>query len=332
MVDNSGCESTGVETVVPEPRELEITRGRTDRIFRGVVTAGALFSLVVLALIAGFLLYRGFEIFADFGLGFITSSTWDAGSIEDGVPASFGVAAMLVGSVVTAVIALVFAVPFAMGVALFLEYYAPRFLRRPLTTLLDLVAAVPSVIYGIWGYFVLMPEATGWARTLNSYLDWIPLFRVPAPIFERSPFIAGLLLSLMILPITTSVAREVYGQAPRDLIDAAYGLGSTKWGAIRTVVLPFGRSGLVGGAMLGLGRAIGETVAVFLVLNLVFKVNFEILASAGGNVASLIATRFGEAGPYELKALMAAGLVLFVVTLLVNAMATVIVNRSRKIA
>jgi len=133
------------------------------------------------------------------------------------------------------------------------------------------------------------------------------------------------------LPIVTSVAREVYSQAPRDLVAATYALGGTKWGGIKTVVLPFGRSGLVGGAMLGLGRALGETVAVYLTLNLVFEVNFKILASAGGNVASLIATKFGEASAYEIKGLMAAGLVLFLVTLAVNFVATVIVNRARKI-
>jgi len=135
----------------------------------------------------------------------------------------------------------------------------------------------------------------------------------------------------MILPIITSVTREVYGRAPRDLVDASYALGGTKWGAIRNVVLPFGRSGLVGGTMLGLGRALGETVAVYLTLNLVFDVNFRILASAGGNVASLIATKFGEATEYELKGLMAAGLVLFLVTLAVNLAATVVVNRSRRV-
>lgn len=175
-----------------------------------------------------------------------------------------------------------------------------------------------------------MPHVEGWAKTLNTYLGWFPLFKVPVPIFGRSPFVAAILLSIMILPIITSVAREVYSQAPRDHIDASYALGGTRWGGIRTVVLPFGRSGLVGGAMLGLGRALGETVAVYLVLNLVFKVNFQILSSAGGNVASLIATRFGEATPYELKALMAAGLVLFLLTLLVNAIATLIVNKARK--
>ena len=318
-----------MESTDLKQREIVVRRGLADRIFRRSMATGAIFSLTVLGLIAAFLLFRGFEIFKDFGFSFITSATWDAGSGDGVIPASFGIAAMLVGSVVTAIIALAVALPFAICVALFLEYYAPSFIRKPLTAVLDLVAAIPSVIYGIWGYTILMKSATGWAKSLNSWFDWIWFFKVPAPIFERSPFIAGLLLALMVLPITTSVTREVYSQAPRDQIDAAYGLGGTKWGAIRTVVMPFGRSGLVGGAMLGLGRALGETVAVYLVLNLVFKINFQILASAGGNVASLIATRFGEATPYELKALMAAGLVLFLVTLAVNATATLIVNRAR---
>jgi phosphate transport system permease protein len=313
-----------------EKREIVIRRGLVDRIFRASTSIGAMLSLLILALITFFLLSRGFEIFRDFGFSFITSVKWDAGSAD--TPASFGIAAMLIGSVITAIIAMIVAVPFAISVALFLEYYAPQFIRKPLTAILDLVAAIPSVIYGIWGYSVLMPEATSWAKSLNSWFDWIWIFKVPVPIFDRSPFIAGLLLALMVLPITTSVTREVYSQAPRDQIDAAYGLGGTKWGAIRTVVMPFGRGGLVGGAMLGLGRALGETVAVYLVLNLAFKINFQILLSAGGNVASLIATRFGEATPYELKALMAAGLVLFLVTLAVNAVATYIVSRSRTTA
>ncbi len=315
----------------PAQREIETNYTLVDRIFRRFVASAALFSLVVLVLIAAFLLYRGFEIFADFGLSFITSSTWNIGNPEDPSTAVLGIGAMLVGSVVTAFIAILFAVPFAIASALFIEFYAPRFLRTLLTAVLDLVAAVPSVIYGIWGYVVLLPLVEDWSATLNKYLDWIPIFAVETPIFGRSPFLAGLLLAIMILPIVTSVAREVYSQAPRDLIDASYALGGTKWAGLRTVVLPFGRSGLVGGAMLGLGRAMGETVAVYLTLNLVFKVNFQVLASAGGNVASLIANKFGEATAYELKALMAAGLVLFLVTLLVNFMATVVVNRSRKI-
>ena len=318
-----------VKESVPEHRKLHVTSGTSDRIFRGVISTGAFISLGVLAMIAGFLLYRGFQVFADFGFGFITGSKWDAGSGDATAPAVFGVAAMLVGSLVIAVMAIAMALPFAVIAALFIEYYAPLGIKRFLISILDLVAAIPSVIYGIWGYAVLMPHVVGWAKSLNAWFGWFPLFDVPAPIFDRSPFVAGVLLALMVLPITTSVAREVYSQAPRDQIDAAYGLGATKWGALRTVVLPFGKSGLIGGAMLGLGRALGETIAVYLVLNLVFKVNLQVLASAGGNVASMIATRFGEAGPYELRALMAAGLVLFLLTLLVNAVATSIVNRSK---
>jgi len=315
----------------PERRRLTTNYTPVDRVFRGSMTAGALFSLVVLALIAAFLLYRGFEIFSDFGFSFITGEVWNIGDPMDTSTAVLGIGAMLVGSVLTAVIAILIAVPFAMSAALFIEYYAPKSVRTALTALLDLVAAIPSVIYGIWGYAVLLPIVEDWSVPLERWLDFIPIFDVPSGIFGRSPFLAGLLLSLMITPIVTSVAREVYGQAPRDLVDASYALGGTKWGAIRNVVLPFGRSGLVGGAMLGLGRALGETVAVYLTLNLVFDINFRILGSAGGNVASLIATKFGEATPYELKALMAAGLVLFLVTLLVNFLATVIVNRSRRI-
>lgn len=319
-------------TLTPERRRLVSKYTTVDRVFRGTMTTGALFSLVVLALIAAFLLYRGFEIFSDFGFSFITGEVWNIGDPMDTSTAVLGIGAMLVGSVLTAFIAIVIAVPFAMATALFIEYYAPKGLRTVLTAVLDLVAAIPSVIFGIWGYAVLLPIVEDWSVPLERWLDFIPIFDVPSGIFGRSPFLAGLLLALMITPIVTSVAREVYGQAPRDLVDASFALGGTRWGAIRNVVLPFGRSGLVGGAMLGLGRALGETVAVYLTLNLVFDINFRILGSAGGNVASLIATKFGEATEYELKGLMAAGLVLFLVTLLVNFMATIIVNRSRKIA
>ena len=319
----------GADTV--EKRVLSVRRGTLDRTFRGLVSSGALFSLLVLALIAGFLLFQGLEVFRDFGLGFITGEKWDIGNPEDPSSAVLGIGAMLVGSVLTAVIAVVIAVPFAIASSLFIEYYAPRRLRTVLTAVLDFAAAIPSVIYGIWGYAVLLPLVETWSKGIERNLDFIPFIDVPSEIFGRSPFLAGLLLSLMILPIITSVAREVYGQAPRDLVDASYALGGTKWGAIRNVVLPFGRSGLVGGTMLGMGRALGETVAVYLTLNLVFDVNFKILASAGGNVASLIATNFGEATPYELKGLMAAGLVRFLVSLAVNLLATVVVNRSRRI-
>jgi phosphate transport system permease protein len=153
---------------------------------------------------------------------------------------------------------------------------------------------------------------------------------MPSEVYERSPFIAGIVVGIMIIPIITAVTREVFAQVPLDRVQAAYALGATKWSMIRAVVLPFGASGIAGGAMLGLGRAMGETVAIYLVLNLYFLPNFNILFSSGGNVASLIVSKFGEAGDLELQALMAAGLALFVVTLLVNFIADLIVRKTAK--
>jgi phosphate transport system permease protein len=196
--------------------------------------------------------------------------------------------------------------------------------------MVDLMAAIPSVIYGLWGFFVLMPHAVYWAILLHKYLNWIPFFDVQAKVFERSPFIAGIVIGIMIIPIITAITREVFSQVPLDRIQAAYALGATKWTMIRTVVLPYGSSGIASGAMLGLGRAMGETVAVYLVLNIYFIPNFQVLFSAGGNVASLIVSKFGEAGEYELQGLMAAGLVLFAITLLVNFLSTFIVKRASR--
>ena len=155
------------------------------------------------------------------------------------------------------------------------------------------------------------------------------LFRsVPGTFFDGSPFLGGLVLAVMISPIITAIAREVFSQTPPELVDGARALGGERWAAIRHIVLPFGRSGVIGGAMLGLGRALGETVAIYLVVSVVFKINFQILFTGSGNIASMIALKFGEASPYEVKALLASGFVLFVVTLLVNFAASGIVNRS----
>lgn len=312
------------------PREITTKPRRSDRVFRAVVTAGGMTALAVLGLIALFLWSKSSAVFSTFGLDFVTSSTWTPdvpGTEERG---AFGIGAMLVGTVLTSVIALLFAVPVAVGLALFLTQYAPAGVRGPLTVLVDLMAAIPSIVYGLWGYFVLMPHAIYWAKLLHKWFGWIPLFEVPAPIFERSPFIAGLVLAVMIVPIVTAIAREVFGQAPRDRIEAAYALGASKWATIRAVVLPHGRAGVVGGAMLGLGRALGETVAVYLVLNIVFDINWKILASAGGSVASMIVNKFGEATEFEIQGLMAAGLVLFLLTLFVNLIADQIVRFAGK--
>ncbi len=318
--------------VPPTPRELTTEPRRSDKVFRAVVTAGGVSSLVILGLIAIFLGYRGFEVLRQEGIGFITHADWsittdDAGNVTE---SHFGLSAMLVGTILCALVAVVIALPISVFSALFLNFYAPGWLKKFLVAIIDMMAAFPSILFGIWGFLVLMPSVEYWAKLLHRYLGWIPLFDMQVPVYTRSPFVAGVVLAIMIIPIITSVSREVFSQAPLDRIQAAYALGATRWAMIKAVVIPHGRSGVIGGAMLGLGRAMGETVAVFTVLNIVFQVNWHVLLGAGGNVASLIILKFGDASPYEIKALMAAGLVLFLLTLVVNALANVIVKRSGK--
>ena len=319
-------------TLIPTPRKISTEPRRSDKVFRGVVTTGGLSSLVILGLIAIFLAYRGFEVLRQEGIGFITSSDWAVNIDESGniVESTFGIGAMLVGTILCALIAVVIAVPISVLSALFLNFYAPQWLKKILVAIIDMMAAFPSILFGVWGFLVLMPSVEYWARLINKYLGWIPLFEVNPFFFTRSPFVAGVVLAIMIIPIITSVSREIFAQAPLDRIQAAFALGATRWAMIKAVVIPHGRSGVVGGAMLGLGRAMGETVAVFTVLNIVFQINWHILLGAGGNVASLIILKFSEAGEYEIKALMAAGLVLFLLTLAVNAIADVIVKSTGK--
>jgi phosphate transport system permease protein len=318
--------------VPPSPREITTEPRRSDKVFRGLVTAGGLSSLLILGLIAVFLGYRGFEVLVQEGFGFITNSDWSVTVDENAnvVDSNFGLAAMLVGTILCAFVAVVIALPISVFSALFLNFYAPDRLKRFLVALIDMMAAFPSILFGIWGFLVLMPTAEYWAKLIHKYLGWIPLFDLQVPVYTRSPFVAGVVLAIMIIPIITSVSREVFSQAPLDRIQAAYALGATRWAMIKAVVIPHGRNGVIGGAMLGLGRAMGETVAVFTVLNIVFQVNWQVLLGAGGNVASLIILKFGEANPYEIKALMAAGLILFLLTLLVNAIANVIVKTTGK--
>ncbi len=318
--------------LIPQPREISTEPRRSDKVFRGVVTSGGLSSLVVLGLIALFLAYRGFEVLREEGLGFITNADWSITLDESAnvVESNFGLSAMLVGTILCSIVAVVIAVPISVFSALYLNFYAPAWLKRILVAVIDMMAAFPSILFGIWGFLVLMPSVEYWAKLINKYLGWIPLFEVEPYFFTRSPFVAGVVLAIMIIPIITSVSREIFAQAPLDRIQAAFALGATRWAMIKAVVIPHGRSGVVGGAMLGLGRAMGETVAVYTVLNIVFQINWHVLLGAGGNVASLIILKFGEASEYEIKALMAAGLVLFLLTLIVNAIANVIVKSTGK--
>ena len=319
-------------TLIPSPRDITTEPRRSDKVFRGVVTSGGLSSLVILGLIALFLAYRGYEVLREEGLGFITNAEWSITLDESAnvVESNFGLSAMLVGTILCSLVAVVIAVPISVFSALYLNFYAPGWLKKILVAVIDMMAAFPSILFGIWGFLVLMPSVEYWGKLINKYLGWIPLFEVKPYFFTRSPFVAGVVLAIMIIPIITSVSREIFAQAPLDRIQAAFALGATRWAMIKAVVIPHGRSGVVGGAMLGLGRAMGETVAVYTVLNIVFQINWNVLLGAGGNVASLIILKFGEASAYEIKALMAAGLVLFFLTLSVNAAANFIVKRTGK--
>jgi len=313
----------------PQPRTITTKPRVSDQIFRAIVTIFSFSALVILSLIALFLLLKGFTTLKAQGFGFITNFEWFVTTDDGGNEiATFGLQAMLIGTMVISFIALLIAVPLSVLTALFLTFYAPERVKKILVTIIDLMAAFPSILYGLWGFFVLMPMAEYWAKLIHKWLGWIYIFDMPALVYTRSPFIAGIVLSIMIIPIITSVSREVFSQTPLDRVQAAYALGATKWGMIRAVVLPFGAGGVVGGSMLGLGRAFGETVAVFSVLNIVFRTNFQILFTQGGNVASMIIQKWGEAGPSEVSALMAAGLVLFILTLIVNFFANLVVSKT----
>lgn len=316
---------------IPAPREITTKPRLSDRIFRIVVTSVGALSVTILTLIGLFLASRGFATFKEEGLSFITGFEWQQYTDDAGNRVSnLGIGAMLIGTILVAIVALVVAVPISVFCALYLTFYAPTKVKNALVTVIDLMASFPSILFGMWGYFVLMPSAEYWAKLINKYLGWIPVFDVKAPLFERSPFIAGLVLATMIIPIVTSVSREVFSQTPLDRIQAAYALGANKWSVIKTVALPFGANGVVGGSMLGLGRALGETVAVFTVLNIVYAPNYQVLFGAGGNVASHIIAYWSDATEYETGALLGAGFVLFMMTLIVNFSADFVVNRAVK--
>ena len=305
------------------------TSHRGDRVFNRIVTLAAFSSLAVLAGIAVFLGIQAIPAFESNGWGFLFSTGWDINTD----PPTAGIWGMLYGSVLLSVVGLVIAVPASILLSVFIVFLAPSRLARTLTNLIDLMAAIPSVILGLWAFYILNPPADEWQQLLNQYLGWIPIFQNTSGNFLGTPFIAGFVLAIMMIPIITSVTREVLGRTPPDLINAAESLGCSLWTMLRYVALPFGRGGIVGGVMLGLGRALGETVAVFFVLKIVFDTNwYRIIESGGGSVATLIISRFGEVtGPFELQLLLAAGFFLFVMTLAVNVIANLIVNRTGRL-
>jgi phosphate transport system permease protein len=288
-----------------------------DRVFSNLAKGAGVLILVVLAGVAVFLISQALPAFVT-----------PASELAGGRNLAAYIAPLVFGTVLSALIALAVATPLAVGVALFITHYAPRRLAQTLGYLVDLLAAVPSIVYGLWGAAVLGPASVGLATWLNRWLGWIPLFGGPVSATGRTMLVAGLVLAVMILPIITAVSREVFRQTPTLHEEAALALGATRWEMIRLAVLPFGRSGVISGAMLGLGRALGETMAVAIVLSVSGGVTFNLIGSSNpSTIAANIALQFPESSGVAVNVLIASGLVLFVITLLVNALARYIVNR-----
>jgi len=309
--------STTESSTVRAPRSV---RQVGDRVFVGLARGAGILILVVLAGVAVFLIAEA-----------VPALLAPAGDLPEGHSLVAYIAPLVFGTVLSATIALVVATPLGVGVALFISHYAPRRIAQTLGYLVDLLAAVPSIVYGLWGAAVLGPASVGLATWLNVWFGWLPFFAGPVSATGRTMLVAGLVLAVMILPIITAVSREVFRQTPKLHEEAALALGATRWEMIRMAVLPFGRSGVISGAMLGLGRALGETMAVAIVLSVSGAVTVNLISSGNpSTIAANIALQFPESSGLAVNALIASGLVLFVITLLVNAAARAIVNRRRE--
>jgi phosphate transport system permease protein len=312
--------------VEQQPRAFKQSRTFGDRVFRGLSGGAAATCLVIMAATGIFLTAKALPALSAVGpWQFLTGSDWRPDSKQ------LGVGGLLVDTVIIATVALVIAVPLALGLALFINEYAPARVKRLLTSAVDLLAAIPSLIFGMWGFFALQEPLIGIAQWLSTHLNALPFFRLTSAdqSLAQSSFIAGAVVALMATPIITSVSRDVMAQCPRVQCEGALALGGSRWGMIRDVILPFGRSGIVGSILLGFGRALGETIAVVLLISLIFEANPYILTQGSGSISALIATKFGEAQGLEVNGLIAAGLALFIMTLVVNLIARAIVRRSQ---
>jgi phosphate transport system permease protein len=300
-------------------REPRPRAGWGDAVFRIVLTGlAAVIPLLFLAIVSQ-LAWSAWPSLRAFGFDFLVSETWDP------VAEQFGAGPMIFGTLYSSFIALVLAVPLAVGVAIFLTEFAPRWLRRPVGTLVELLAAIPSVVYGLWGIFVLIPLLRTYAvPPLQAVFGWTPLFS--GTFYGNSMLAAGMILAIMILPYISSVSREVLAAVPSSQREAALALGATRWEAVWSAVLPYARPGIVGAVVLGLGRALGETMAVVMVIGNRHDLGVS-LVEPGYTMAAVIANEFNEAAGLQRAALFEIGLVLFGVTVAVNAFARFLVWR-----
>lgn len=310
----------------PADRSSRMSWKRSDAsrwIDDGFVWLTAAFALgigILLLTIAGRVGTDAFPAIQKFGFGFLTTSRW---SVNDEV---FGALTQIYGTLITSFLALLLAVPVGIGVALFLsEDFLPPRVKQPIVFMVELLAAIPSVVYGLWGIFVLIPVLRPFGIWLNATFGWIPIFST-APA-GPGIYAAGIILAIMILPIIAAISRDALVAVPSELRQAAYGLGATRWETIFRVLLPAAFSGIVGGIMLALGRAMGETMAVTMVIGNVDSIRTFSILSQGSTVASLLANQFAEASGLQVASLMYAALILFVLTLIVNVLAEWIVRR-----
>lgn len=308
-------------TQAPAPGKAAPVRRPGDRVFAGLSLSAGLIILAILAGVAIFLTVQG--------IPGITASSDEVKSGKSFVPYVWP---LVYGTLIAATVAMLIAVPVAIGVALFISHYAPRKLGQTLGYLIDLLAAVPSVVYGLWGIGFLAPRLVPFYEWLEKNLGFIPFFAGPASATGRTIMTASIVLAVMILPIMTAICREIFLQTPRLHEEAALALGATRWEMARMAIFPYARSGIVSAAMLGLGRALGETLAVAMVLSVsVGTVTTNLISSTNpSTIAANIALSFGEASGKTVNALIASGLVLFVITFLVNFAARAIVDRRKE--
>ncbi len=305
-----------VATGTPSPMN-KTQRPIHDAIFRHLTRAFAFFVFSLLAAIMLSLLYGSQETIAKYGLSFLWTNEWDP------VQAEFGALVPVVGTLLTSFVALAIAIPVSFGIAMFLTELAPAWMRRPIGTAIEMLAAIPSIIYGMWGLFIFVPFFQQYVQpTLIEVLSPVPFI---GWLFSGAPFgigifTAGLILSIMITPFIASVMRDVFEIVPPMLKESAYGLGGSTWEVMWRVVLPFTRSGVIGGVMLGLGRALGETMAVTFVIGNAFQMPGSLFAP-GNSIASALANEFNEAGGMQKSALIELGLILFLITTVVLALA-----------
>ncbi|CAM3419720.1 phosphate ABC transporter permease subunit PstC [Nocardioides dubius] len=314
------------------PRPLSRRATGVDRVFTLAATTVGATVLVITGGIGVFLAWQAVPTLKRYGFSFFTETSWQP---EANI---LGIGAVLGGTFSIAFVALAIAFPLSLATALYISEYSPAKLRPTLVSLVDLMAAVPSIVYGLWGYFLVMPYAAELALWLHRNFGFLPFFKVDADPgaavwdpsrYVSSAFCAGIAVAMMVMPMACAVMREVFAQTPPGEKEAALALGATRWGVIRNVVLPFGRGGIIGGTMLGLGRALGETIAVLLIISPAFDLKPRVLEVGTNSISALIAGRFGDASPAQLSALLAAGFVLFGITLVINTLAAIVVNRSR---